>query len=169
MVIEVTTRKFFYYTLFVALLVTTQACRMATPQDQVVDALNVLSVKLGNERPADAEEYAHHLRSYLEANPTFYGAAAAMLDENENVMASPYVYRTSDGFQTLDLATPDYEIENHAWFSEPLSQGKAIWTAPYFDEGGGEIWMITYAVPARDAQGIFAIVTTDLPSTPPPK
>ena len=34
---------------------------------------------------------------------------------------------------------------------------------PYFDAGGGEIWMIPRSVPARDAEGIFAIVTTDLP------
>ena len=32
-----------------------------------------------------------------------------------------------------------------------------------FDAGGGEIWMITRSVPVRDADGIFAIVTTDLP------
>ena len=31
------------------------------------------------------------------------------------------------------------------------------------DAGGGEIWMITRSVPVRDAKGIFAIVTTDLP------
>ena len=39
----------------------------------------------------------------------------------------------------------------------------SIWTPPYFDEGGGEIWMITRSVPASDAGGVFAIVTTDLP------
>ena len=165
--IEVTCRFFFSVALLITLLATTQACRTATAQndvskDHVVVTLNTLIAKFENERPENASAYADHLRSYLEANPTFYGSAAAMLDENRNVIASPYVYRASGGFQTLDLATPDYDIENQAWFSEPLSREKGIWTAPYFDEGGGEIWMITYSVPARDAQGIFAIVTTDL-------
>ena len=45
----------------------------------------------------------------------------------------------------------------------PLSAGTGIWTPPYFDAGGGEIWMITRSVPARDGQRVFAIVTTDLP------
>ena len=45
----------------------------------------------------------------------------------------------------------------------PLAANASIWTAPYFDAGGGEIWMITRSVPARDDEGIFAIVTTDLP------
>ena len=42
--------------------------------------------------------------------------------------------------------------------------GRERWylDAPYFDAGGGEIWMITRSVPARDAW-VFAIVTTDLP------
>ena len=45
----------------------------------------------------------------------------------------------------------------------PLAANASIWTPPYFDAGGGEIWMTTHSVPARDAGGIFAIVTTDLP------
>ena len=28
--------------------------------------------------------------------------------------------------------------------------------------GGGDIWMITRSVPLRDAEGVFAVVTTDL-------
>ena len=45
----------------------------------------------------------------------------------------------------------------------PLAAGAGVWTDPYFDAGGGEIWMITRSVPVRDAGGVFAIVTTDLP------
>ena len=41
--------------------------------------------------------------------------------------------------------------------------GAGVWTPPYFYAGGGEIRMITRSVPARDAGGVFAIVTTDLP------
>ena len=119
------------------------------------------------DRPLATNEYTQLLTTYLEAHPTFYGAAAAILDEERNVVASPYVYRTTDGFQTLDLATPDYDIENQEWFSEPLTRDEAIWTSPYFDTGGGEIWMITRAVPARDEHGTFAIITTDLPTEDP--
>ena len=45
----------------------------------------------------------------------------------------------------------------------PLAANAGVWTPPYFDAGGGEIWMITRSVPARNSDGIFAIVTTDLP------
>ena len=103
------------------------------------------------------------LRAYLDAHPAFYGSAAALVDEAGTVTASPYVYRTADGYQTLDLAQPEYEFEAQGWITMPLAADTSIWTPPYFDEGGGEIWMTTRSVPARDAGGIFAIVTTDLP------
>ena len=130
---------------------------------KVETALDHLVIKLVNDRPVDPAAYVIRLTEYLNRHPEFYGAAAALLDENQHVNASPYVYRDANGIHTLDLATPDYDIENQAWFAEPLAQNGAIWTEPYFDEGGGEIWMITRSVLASDANGIFAIVTTDLP------
>ncbi|MYI26389.1 MAG: hypothetical protein F4109_13305 [Gammaproteobacteria bacterium] len=79
------------------------------------------------------------------------------------VTASPYVYRTAEGYVTLDLARPDYDIEAQDWIAMRLTADAGVWTPPYFDAGGGEIWMITRSVPARDAGSVFAIVTTDLP------
>ncbi len=158
--------------LLLCVLLHAQACHTAPPNDQaekdhVVSALDTLVTNLVADRPVATNEYTQRLTTYLEAHPTFYGAAAAILDEERNVVASPYVYRTTDGLQTLDLATPDYDIENQEWFSEPLTRDEAIWTSPYFDAGGGEIWMITRAVPARDEHGTFAIITTDLPTKDP--
>ena len=132
-------------------------------QAKVLAALDVLVAELVAERPIDAAAYTDRLRSYLEAHPAFYGSAAALLDEAGTVTASPYVYRTADGFDTLDLALPDYNIAAQEWIRMPLAANAGIWTPPYFDAGGGEIWMITRSVPARDADGIFAIITTDLP------
>ena len=132
-------------------------------QAKVVAALDVLVAELVAERPIAAAAYTDRLRSYLEAHPAFYGSAAALLDESGTVTASPYVYRTADGFDTLDLALPDYNIAAQEWIRMPLAANAGIWTPPYFDAGGGEIWMITRSVPARDADGIFAIITTDLP------
>ena len=40
--------------------------------------------------------------------------------------------------------------------------GTCVWTAPYFDAGNGEVWMITRSAPVRDAEGIFAVIITDL-------
>lgn len=128
----------------------------------VVAALDALAADLVENRPADAAAYTERLQSYLEANPSFFGSAAALLDDSGAVIASPYVYRTADGYASLDLAEPSYNIEEQDWFTAPLAESGSIWTAPYFDAGGGEIWMVTRSVPVRDTEGVFAIVTTDL-------
>jgi len=44
---------------------------------------------------------------------------------------------------------------------------QAYLDCPYFDAGGGDTWMITRSVPARDDKGVFAVVTTDLVVDPP--
>jgi len=155
-------------TLLLCTLVTTPACRVSAPDQEALKtevdaALGSFVAELVAERPADAAAYTERLRVYLEAHPAFYGSAAALLDEAGNVTASPYVYRTADGYHTLDLAQPEYNIEAQDWITMPLAANAGVWTPPYFDAGGGEIWMITRSVPARDAEGIFAIVTTDLP------
>ena len=153
-------------------VVTTQACSPAPtqegPQDEalmaeVVAALDRLAAELAAERPVDAAAYTERLRADLEAHPAFDGSAAGLLDQAGKVTASPYVYRTAPGYATLDLAVPSYNIEEQDWVTAPLTANAGVWTAPYFDAGGGEIWMITRSVPVRDAEGVFALITTDLP------
>ena len=149
-------------------LVTTLACTTRPPTQEalkaeVVSALDALTAELAASRPTDAAAYAERLRAFLDAHPAFYGSATALLDQDGRVTASPYVYRTADGYATLDLAVPSYNIESQDWVRAPLAANAGVWTAPYFDAGGGEIWMVTRSVPVRDAEGVFALITTDLP------
>ena len=155
--------------LLLAALMAILACSSAASTEdalraQAVSALDALSAELAAERPADADGYAERLRAYLDTHPGFYGSAAALLDDGGSIIASPYVHRVDDGYVVLDLAVPSYDIASQAWVTGPLAANAGVWTEPYFDAGGGEIWMITRSVPVRDADGgIFAIVTTDLP------
>lgn len=148
-------------------LVVAQACGSGDSdeearRDAVVTALDDLAVELVEDRPPDATAYAERLQTYLEAHPSFFGSAAALLDRSGGVIASPYVYRTDDGYASIDLAVPSYNIEAQDWFTLPLAQEEGVWTDPYFDAGGGEVWMITRSVPVGDEEGVFAVITTDL-------
>lgn len=129
----------------------------------VVVALDEFAAELVADRPRDAAAYTERLQAYLEEHPSLFGSAAAMLDQWGIVISSPYVYRTNDGLASTDLATPSYNIDEQEWLIAPLEAGAGVWTEPYFDEGGGNIWMITRSLPVRDADGLFAIITTDLP------
>ena len=154
--------------LLLLVLMSTISCNTSAPtqedlQVEVVAALDNLASELAMERPIDAAGYTERLQAYLDAHPAFYGSAAALLDDSGRVTVSPYVYRTADGYVSLNLAVPSYNIDSQTWVTAPLAANAGVWTDPYFDAGGGEIWMVTRSVPVRGADGIFAIVTTDLP------
>ena len=130
---------------------------------EVVVALDDFVSSLEVHRPADIPAYVKRIEAYLDSNPAFYGSAVALLDDAGEVVASPYVYRVADGYKTLDLTEGNYDVATQVWFTMPMEAGEGVWTQPYFDAGGGEIWMVTRSVPARGEDGVFAIVTTDLP------
>lgn len=163
-----TMRSTFIPGLFLLALLSTQACRLdevvqEALQAAVVVALDSLAEELTAERLTDADAYTERLQVYLEAHPMFYGAAVALLDETRTVTTSLYVYRSADGYLVLDLVQPEYDIDGQDWITMPLAANAGVWTPPYFDAGGGEIWMITRSVPILDSGNIIAIVTTDLP------
>ena len=161
--IKITIASSLLFALAIILVYNTGQPTQEELQAEVVFALDTLTNELVTERPVNTAAYIDRLHVYLDAHPAFYGSAVALLDHNGSITSSPYVYRTDDGYITLDLAIPSYGIETQDWITAPLAADAGIWTDPYFDEGGGEIWMITRSVPVRDADGIFAIVTTDLP------
>lgn len=170
---SLTTRTFFALSLTMLTLVAMQACGDSASdqgalQAEVVTALDDLAADLVADRPADATAYAARLQAYMESHPGFFGSAAVLLDPSGAIIAMPYVYRATDGYSTKDLATaPSYDIESQDWFTKPLSANAGVWLDPFFDAGGGDIWMITRSVPVRDTVGIFAIITTDLAVDPP--
>ena len=107
------------------------------------------------------------IRQYLEDHPSYFACTIAILDSSMRVVDSPYLYRKNGEIEQTNLAVPSYDIDSQAWLSQPIKLGKAVWTEPYFDAGGGEIWMITRSVPLFDGTHIAAIATTDVPVEPP--
>ena len=92
----------------------------------------------------------------------FYGSTVTLLDSTGAATYSPYWYRSADSLLTTDLvADTAYNINQQTWLRQPIDGGAAIWTAPYFDTGGGNIWMKTRAVPVIINGKIIAIATWD--------
>jgi two-component system, sensor histidine kinase and response regulator len=57
----------------------------------------------------------------------------------------------------------DYHDPKHEWYRVPKSSRTFCVTEPYYDEGGSEITMVTFAVPMFDADGNFiGVATADL-------
>ena len=129
--------------LLLFVLMVTISCSTSAPTQEELQAevvsvhLDNLAAELATERPIDGAGYTERLRAYLDAHPAFYGSAAALLDDDGKVTVSPYVYRTSDGYVSLDLAVPSYNIDSQEWITAPLAANAGVWTDPYFDAGAG--------------------------------
>ncbi len=116
------------------------------------------------------EQLYGQLRANVSQQELIYGAAIAFEPgtfEGRRLF-SPYVYRDKEVLAQLDIATDsyDYTQPEWTWYCVPRQQKKALWTAPYFDKGAGDILMCTHAVPfSRDGK-FRGVTTVDIPLEP---
>ena len=77
---------------------------------------------------------------------------------------SPYYYKKGDELVYENLATSDYDYRNKQWYVEPKKLNASLWSDPYFDEGGGNVQMITYSTPIyqQDTKTYAGIATADI-------
>jgi len=113
--------------------------------------------------PPTVVDISDRVKDYMLTNDTsFYGATVTLLDTAEIATFSPYWYRVGDSLAVTNLSDTSYHINDQLWLRQPIDGGNAIWTDPYFDTGGGNIWMKTRSVPVYINGKIIAVATTDL-------
>ena len=111
------------------------------------------------------------LLNNLNLNPFIYGSAICFLPYhyNKNIrFFVRYVYRDKNSLIKVNPANSgyDYTAKKQDYWHIPKNTGKAIWTTPYFDEGGGNILMSTYSVPFFKGKSFLGIATVDIPLEP---
>ena len=133
-------------------------------REYVQQQLDVFVASLEADPPTDAE-LPGRIRAYLDEHTSFFGSTVTKLDAAGRADYAPYLYRLPEGpLAEKDLAAvPGYDIDSQAWLEEPIAQRAGVWTEPYFDEGGGNIWMVTRSVPVFQGDRIVAVATTDVP------
>ena len=114
--------------------------------------------------PTSKAELFGRIRGDLEENPTFFGSTVASLDDAGRNAYSPYVYRLPSGtLSEKDLAgDPAYDIDAQSWLTTSIAAGERVWSEPYFEAGGGDIWMVTRSQPVSVGARVVAVATTDL-------
>ena len=113
----------------------------------------------------DDPDYMYRITQELVANNEYVvGSTVAFKPgfyKSKGRLYSPYSCRSENG--GVKSFTLPYEYPDYEWYKAAWDGGKARWSEPYFDEGGGGVDMSTYSVPIRDAQtNICAILTADL-------
>jgi sigma-B regulation protein RsbU (phosphoserine phosphatase) len=129
------------------------------------------------------------LARYLEVRPcryreTLLALIRAAVSENREIFGSavayepyafapglryfaPYYYKDGTRLRFVDVSE-SYNYTQKDWFHIPEVLRAPVWTQPYYDEGGGNILMVTYSVPffKTDPDGkrekVRGIVTSDV-------
>jgi sigma-B regulation protein RsbU (phosphoserine phosphatase) len=108
------------------------------------------------------------LRRSVESNPEIFGAAAAFEPDalgGADRRYAPYYFRDGGKISSLQLGeTENYPLQD--WYQIPRELGRAEWSEPYYDEGGGKTLMASLSVPFHSGSGeqrrIKGIVTADI-------
>ncbi|MFN5006064.1 MAG: cache domain-containing protein [Ignavibacteria bacterium] len=134
-----------------------------SPEQTIEKALRVFCDSL-SATSMDSSVISMRIKEYLQSHDnTFFGSTVCIVDSNMKAVASPYWYRGTTNLLYKDLAKdPAYAINTQEWLTKPLQSGTEVWSAPYFDTGGGEIWMKTLSIPIKNNGKIVAIATTDM-------
>lgn len=108
------------------------------------------------------------LRDTVNGNPDIFGSAAAFEPYNYSAARkyfSPYTYREGTGLKNTWLDGSTYEYFYQDWYQIPMELGRAVWSEPYYDTGGGNQLMATYSVPFKNPTlnaKLDGVVTADV-------
>jgi sigma-B regulation protein RsbU (phosphoserine phosphatase) len=134
---------------------------------KVEKVLKALGTEITRKEPVDAKSAFALLTAHLSKNSYIYGAAFAFAPAEKSgklVKTSPYVYRSGGKLIEKDLIDSyDYTVQD--WYVVPVKAGKPVWSSPYYDEGGGDAWMITYSIPIYSGgkrPQLIGVLTSDL-------
>ncbi|MEH6586730.1 MAG: SpoIIE family protein phosphatase [Halioglobus sp.] len=134
-----------------------------------IEATTRLLGRILEQREYSQEGLQQMLRDVVANNDEIFGAAIAVNPELTDTPQgfAPYYYVENGAVSFADLASRQASYQQQHWFTQPIAEGKALWTEPYFDTGGGDVNMTTFAVPVYrlDAQGnrfFYAVVTADV-------
>lgn len=103
----------------------------------------------------------------VKVNPNIVGSSIALCEglHNGDKWFAPYSYSDSKTgeIHSIQLGNENYNYFNMQWFAAVFADHKTHWSDPYYDEGGGEMMMVTYSAPILDTAGnVLGVITADL-------
>ncbi len=114
--------------------------------------------------PKNYEITLPFLKESIGKDSSLFGSALALDPDNYlHKSYCKYFYRGKNSLNEKWLMPPSYNYSKFDWFTKPKKQNKPIWSEPYFDKGGGEVYMSTYSCPIYDqANQFLGVVTADV-------
>jgi sigma-B regulation protein RsbU (phosphoserine phosphatase) len=109
------------------------------------------------------DEAARILRDVVAHRDDIYGATIALEPTEEHPAGfAPYFFHSRGEVRYADLTAPSYRFTTKDWYTEPRRLRHAVWSEPYYDEGGGNVLMTTYSAPLLGGRDFTGVVTADV-------
>jgi sigma-B regulation protein RsbU (phosphoserine phosphatase) len=142
------------------------AARLNTVLSRAAKIPEMIALDVEGGKYATTADLEIYLREVLKRSPESYGSCIAFephsFDPARQYYA-PYYYWMDGEPQFVQLGNPEYNYFKWDWYKLPKEAGRALWSEPYFDEGGGNTIMTTYSVPIRKKDHQFwGIATVDM-------
>ena len=147
-------------------LVQHYAAIVGTELDRTSTITNTTALLLANSPIESIDTHYNIIKSNISQNRVIFGSAIAyergVFPKKE--LFGPYVYRDNENFSQMDISVDayDYTDSKWSWYNDPKLQLKGVWSEPYFDEGAGNVLMITYSAPIIKKELFVGVVTVDL-------
>lgn len=126
-----------------------------------------LAVLLGQRSDWTEEQLRGCLGELLRVDEKIFGICAAFEPlgfEAGRQDYALYYHRTPSGSvaKVLDPATYKPLYREWPWYRKPKEERRPRWIEPFFDKGGGEIWMTTYSAPFERESRFAGVVTANV-------
>ncbi|MFP4486179.1 MAG: SpoIIE family protein phosphatase [Campylobacterales bacterium] len=112
----------------------------------------------------DFHDVLPFLKDIVISAPSIFGSALAI--EPTSVLGQiycKYYYKSKNSVREKYLLPPKYDYLNSSWYKNVKESRKPTWSEPYYDKGGGEVFMSTYSFPIEDLDNEFlGVVTADI-------
>jgi phosphoserine phosphatase RsbU/P len=135
------------------------------PVEKLPDDLAVVLERMD----MDESALAGVLRGMFATHPDLFGAGVAFAPyafEPDALYYFPYLSRQGTAAELAYLGGEHYHYFYKDWYQIPRETLTPCWSEPYFDEGGGDILMATYARPffCEDVSGrrFSGVITADI-------
>ncbi|MCF8113553.1 MAG: HAMP domain-containing protein [Desulfotignum sp.] len=105
-----------------------------------------LSVNLDN----NEQTLLKLVKTSVENNPEVYGGGAIFEPGGffkDRIAYAPYFYKAGNETRFVQLASPFYNYFQKDYYHITRLLNRPTWSDPYFDEGGGDILMVTFSAP----------------------
>ena len=75
----------------------------------------------------------------------------------------PYKFKSGGKIEgESNAGNEDYQYHDMEWYAEPKKRGSNYWSEPYFDEGAGNIMMVTYSYRLMHNGEFTGVATADI-------